>query len=242
MKWRLETKKVSELKEWGKNPRIIIEKGLKNLSDSIKKFECAEPLVINTDNAICGGHGRKIILEKMGIDEIECYIPERTLTKKEFEELNLRLNRNIAAPGETLDFSVMNNQSKTSKENDNNNFIPLLKKLPKNKKRLLKDGIDRIRESFNKELEKNLDKQNIFKPKYDSVYEHGVEWLDNLAGNSLPDDPFGGSGTTLIASEMLDRQCRMIEIEPKYCDVIVKRYCKLKNINNNKVFDQGVAG
>ena len=36
-------------------------------------------------------------------------------------------------------------------------------------------------------------------------------------------DCFGGSGTTLIACEKLSRQCRIIELDPKFCDVIVKR-------------------
>ncbi|MBI4904381.1 MAG: site-specific DNA-methyltransferase, partial [Acidobacteria bacterium] len=37
-------------------------------------------------------------------------------------------------------------------------------------------------------------------------------------------DPFGGSGTTLIACEKTDRQARLIELEPKYCDVICRRF------------------
>ena len=37
-------------------------------------------------------------------------------------------------------------------------------------------------------------------------------------------DLFGGSGTTLIACEETDRQCRMMELDEKYVDVIVKRY------------------
>ncbi len=37
-------------------------------------------------------------------------------------------------------------------------------------------------------------------------------------------DPFGGSGTTLIACEKTGRQARLIELEPKYCDVIVARW------------------
>jgi DNA modification methylase len=37
-------------------------------------------------------------------------------------------------------------------------------------------------------------------------------------------DPFVGSGTTLIAGEQLGRRCLAIEIEPKYCDVVVKRW------------------
>jgi DNA modification methylase len=37
-------------------------------------------------------------------------------------------------------------------------------------------------------------------------------------------DPFAGSGTTLIACEQLGRRCLSMEIEPKYCDVIVQRW------------------
>ena len=37
-------------------------------------------------------------------------------------------------------------------------------------------------------------------------------------------DPFGGSGTSLIACEKTGRQARMVELEPKYVDVIVRRW------------------
>jgi DNA modification methylase len=40
-------------------------------------------------------------------------------------------------------------------------------------------------------------------------------------------DPFGGSGTTLIAAEKTGRQARLIEIDPHYCDVIIQRWEKL---------------
>ena len=42
--------------------------------------------------------------------------------------------------------------------------------------------------------------------------------------NTLILDPFGGSGSTLIACEQTDRDCYTIELDEKYCDVIVKRY------------------
>jgi len=44
--------------------------------------------------------------------------------------------------------------------------------------------------------------------------------------NTLVLDPFGGSGSTLIACEQTDRDCYTIELDEKYCDVIVKRYIK----------------
>ena len=42
-------------------------------------------------------------------------------------------------------------------------------------------------------------------------------------------DLFGGSGSTLIACEQLNRTCYMMELDPKYCDVIRKRYWQFVN-------------
>lgn len=44
-------------------------------------------------------------------------------------------------------------------------------------------------------------------------------------------DLYGGSGSTLIACEQLNRSCYMAELDPKYCDVIVKRW---ENFTGNK--------
>lgn len=45
--------------------------------------------------------------------------------------------------------------------------------------------------------------------------------------NDIVLDLFGGSGSTLIACEQTNRKCRMMEFEPKYCDVILKRFLAL---------------
>jgi DNA modification methylase len=47
-------------------------------------------------------------------------------------------------------------------------------------------------------------------------------------------DLFGGSGTTLIACEQTQRECRMMELDPKYCDVIVKRF--ISKVGSDEVF------
>jgi site-specific DNA-methyltransferase (adenine-specific) len=50
----------------------------------------------------------------------------------------------------------------------------------------------------------------------------GLENTTNINQNVL--DFFGGSGSTLIACEELNRNCFMMELDEKYCDVIVKRW------------------
>ena len=53
----------------------------------------------------------------------------------------------------------------------------------------------------------------------------GVEAIDKTTrSGALVLDLFGGSGSTLIACEKTARDCRMMELDPKYCDVIKKRW------------------
>lgn len=47
--------------------------------------------------------------------------------------------------------------------------------------------------------------------------------------NDIILDLFGGSGSTIIAAEQLNRCCYTMELDPKYCDVIVKRWETLTN-------------
>ena len=55
-----------------------------------------------------------------------------------------------------------------------------------------------------------------------------VALFQALVANSCPEggvvlDPFGGSGTTLVAAEQAGRAARLVELDPKYCDVILAR-------------------
>jgi DNA modification methylase len=60
-------------------------------------------------------------------------------------------------------------------------------------------------------------------------------------------DPFGGSGTTLIACEKAGRQARLIELEPQYCDVIIRRWQQFagqqtRHEESGRTFDEVAAG
>ena len=65
------------------------------------------------------------------------------------------------------------------------------------------------------------------------AYKHPTQKPVKLSANAIISttkadnivlDAFGGSGSTLIACEQLDRKCFMMEISPRYCDVIIKRW------------------
>jgi DNA modification methylase len=48
--------------------------------------------------------------------------------------------------------------------------------------------------------------------------------VNNSAGGELVYEPFAGSGSTIIAAESVGRRCAAIELDPRYCDVIIKRW------------------
>lgn len=107
IKWHNEKRKLKDLTPFEHNPRQLTEKQYSELKKSLEKFDLAEIPAINTDNKICAGHQRlKILLELYGKDhEIDVRVPNRKLTQKEFEEYNIRSNKNT---GE-WDFDILAN-------------------------------------------------------------------------------------------------------------------------------------
>jgi len=105
MEWIQQTIEIEELKEYDKNPRSLSEKEAEHLEKSIEKFGQCEPIVINKDYTIIGGHQRVRVLRGMGFKKVIVYIPTEMLDEKEVEELNIRLNRNNGS----WDFDVLAN-------------------------------------------------------------------------------------------------------------------------------------
>lgn len=91
-------------------------------------------------------------------------------------------------------------------------------------------SIDEIKEY----IQSLIDDSTIFyenKPEKDDLHPtmKPIKLIGKMIKNSsLPNqlvlDLFGGSGSTLIACEQLQRKCFMMEYDPKYCDVIIKRW------------------
>jgi DNA modification methylase len=106
--WTLKQFRLDELTDYYKNPRSLSEKEFKQLKTSLEKFGMIDKPIVNADSAhtIIGGHQRKHVLEATGVKECECWIPDRELSDKEVEELNIRLNKNTGS----WDFDVLANE------------------------------------------------------------------------------------------------------------------------------------
>jgi DNA modification methylase len=96
--------------------------------------------------------------------------------------------------------------------------------------------------SFNNKMNGGADRKGLtelwtFPKPHDSKLHPTMKPIDLCAqavvNSSKPGDIvldlFGGSGSTLIACEQLNRKCYMMELEPHYCDVIVQRWEALTN-------------
>ena len=68
-------------------------------------------------------------------------------------------------------------------------------------------------------------KDNDNELSYSKPVELCAKYIQLYGENNIL-DLFGGSGSTLIACEQLDRTCYMMELNPKYCEVIIKRWEK----------------
>lgn len=106
--WTLRTFRLDELTNYYKNPRSLSEKEFKQLKISLDKFGMIDKPIVNLDsaNTIIGGHQRKHVMEATGVTECECWIPDRELSEKEVEELNIRLNKNTGS----WDFDTLANE------------------------------------------------------------------------------------------------------------------------------------
>lgn len=90
-----------------------------------------------------------------------------------------------------------------------------------------KDGAGHLWSSDRKQttiLEFDKPSRNGEHPTMKPVALFEYQLLNNTKGGDIVLDSFGGSGTTLIAAEKNGRVARLMELDPKYCDVIVKRW------------------
>ena len=100
---KITNKKAKDLKPSEYNPRQISTKQYNDLKKSIENFGLVDPIIINFDGTIIGGHQRFKVLQEMETENIPCVVLE--LNKKQEKELNIRLNKS----GGEFDFDLLAN-------------------------------------------------------------------------------------------------------------------------------------
>ena len=82
---------INKLQPASYNPRQISTKQYKDLKESIRKFDLCDPIIINKDMTVIGGHQRLKVCKELKYDKVDCVILD--LTKEQEKELNIRLNK-----------------------------------------------------------------------------------------------------------------------------------------------------
>jgi site-specific DNA-methyltransferase (adenine-specific) len=98
---KIEKVKIHDLNPAEYNPRKMTTKQYEDLKKSLEKFGCVDPIIINSDNTIVGGHQRVRIMVELGAKQVP--VVRVNLSKEDEKELNVRLNKNT---GE-FDFDIM---------------------------------------------------------------------------------------------------------------------------------------
>lgn len=78
---------------------------------------------------------------------------------------------------------------------------------------------------------------------HNAVHESAAFFCDECVPFKAEDivlDPFGGSGTTIIAAAKTNRIARVMELDPHYCDVIRKRWTAWAKENGKEVGSGGL--
>jgi len=88
----IEKIQINKLKPATYNPRQISTKQYNDLKKSIEKFSLVDPIIINKDMTVIGGHQRLKICKELKYKVVECVVLD--LSKEDERELNIRLNKN----------------------------------------------------------------------------------------------------------------------------------------------------
>jgi len=90
--WKIERQKVSELKNWDKNPRTITKEAMDKLKKQIQEHGFHSVIVIDQDQTVLSGNQRKHALEELQIDEVDVIFPDRPLTDEERNKIAMQSN------------------------------------------------------------------------------------------------------------------------------------------------------
>lgn len=156
--------KLKELNPAVYNPRTISDEALTGLENSLKKFGCVEPIVVNTRdsrNVIVGGHQRYKILIKLHGGDYECYCVIVDLNIADEKLLNITLN-NSQIQGQFID--------------ELDNYIEQLKSQLENQQEYFDLAIDKLRSEI-KDEDDGRDEDDAPEISTETICHAGNLWM-----------------------------------------------------------------
>ena len=101
---KIELIKINKLKPAEYNPRQITTKQYNDLKESIRQFDLVDPIIVNKDMTVIGGHQRLKVCKDLNYKDVDCVILD--LSKEQERELNIRLNKS----GGDWDMDILANE------------------------------------------------------------------------------------------------------------------------------------
>jgi len=223
-------KKIGTLKRYKKNSRTHSKEQIQQIANSISEFGFTNPILIKKQQIIAG-HGRLEAAKLVGLEDLPT-ISLAGLTDDQVKALVIADNQLALNAGWDLDLLKTEIEELKLAEFD----IDLLG--------FDDDFIDGL---FVTEPGEGLtDPDDVPEPPKDPITVLGDIWKMKRQRNTLhptmkpvelidmamidqPDkklvyDSFGGSGSTMISCERNHKECRMMELDETFCDVIIKRW------------------
>jgi hypothetical protein len=229
---------VEDLIPYALNSRTHSDAQVAQLAASIREFGFTNPVLVDEQNNLIAGHGRLLAARKLKLTEVPAVVvtglddrkrralviaDNKLALNADWDEEALRVELEDLAGdfGELMGFSddelvaLLKNDDGTEGLTDED-AVPEVPEVP-----VTVEGdvwlLGRHRLMCGDSTSIDAVERLMDGRKADMVFTDPPMGLILL-------DLFGGSGSTLIACEKTARDCRMMELDPKYCDVIIKRW------------------
>lgn len=220
---------IEEVTPYTNNPRCN-DTAVNSVAESIKEFGFKVPIIIDKNNVIVAGHTRVKAAKMLGLESVPCIMAD-DLSEEQVNAFRLADNK-VAEAAEwhfdkleeelnniSIDMSVFGFESLIEElepevvEDDYSESLPAEPKAKTGDIYQLGRKGDRATEGI-KRVHPTQKPVGLLS---DILKDFSSE-SDNIL------DCFGGSGSTLMACEQLNRNCYMMEYEPHYIDVIIDRW------------------
>lgn len=206
--------KIDELVPYARNAKKHSKEQIKKIRASLREFGFVSPVLIDRQKNVLAGHGRIEAAKAEGMNEVPCVfadglteaqrrayiIADNRLTELgewDMEELTFEMEAldGVGFPVDVTGFS-MEEIIGVEEEGiaEDDEFVP-----------------------------ENAKELRVRAGEVWALGRHRLMCGSSASGEDIVLDGFGGSGSTLIACEQLGRVCRIMEIDPKYAQVIIDR-------------------